>query len=108
MYGRTNRLHEKPTRRQKHVMATVGGLVLLVFVGLGVWGVLAHDSFGQSGNGCINLVLPGATGGSALHFCGPPARSFCHALPAGQNPVSERARPACRAAGLLSATSSSP
>jgi hypothetical protein len=108
MYGRTNRLSERLTRRQKHVMATVCGLVLLAFVGLGIWGALAHDSYGQSGNGCVNVTLPGSTGGSVLHFCGSAARSFCHALTAGQDPVSERARPQCRLAGLLPATPAPP
>jgi hypothetical protein len=108
MYGRTNRLSKRLTRRQKRVMASVTGLVLLAFIGLGTWGALVHDSYSQSANGCVNITLPGSTGGSVLHYCGSAARSFCRALAAGQNPVSDRARPQCRLAGLLPAASASP
>jgi hypothetical protein len=101
MFGRTNRLSEGLTRRQKHVMATVGGLVLLAFVGLGIWGALVHDSYSQSANGCVNVTVPGSTGGATLHYCGSAARAFCHSALAGHDQISLRARPQCRLAGLL-------
>jgi hypothetical protein len=108
MYGRTNRLSKRLTRRQKHVMATVCGLVLLAFVGLGIWGALAHDSYGQSANGCVNFTVPSSTGGATFHFCGSAARAFCRAAQAGHDQISLRAQPQCRLAGFLPATSAPP
>jgi hypothetical protein len=106
MYGRTNRLSHRLTRRQKRVMASVTGLVVLVFLGLGLWGAFSHDSYGQSANGCVSVTLPGSTGGAVLHYCGSPARAFCQAVVTGHDQVSERARPQCQQAGLLPATPS--
>jgi hypothetical protein len=108
MYGRTNRLSHRLTRRQKRVMASITGLVVLVFLGLGIWGAFIRDSYGQSGNGCVSLTLPGSMGGTVLHYCGSAARSFCRAVSDGQDQVSQRARPQCRQAGLLPATSAPP
>jgi hypothetical protein len=104
MYGRTNRLDQRLTRRQKRVMASVTGLVLLVFLGLGIWGAFVHDAYGQSASGCVNVTLPGSMGGTVLHYCGSPARAFCRAVATGQNQVADRARPQCRLADLLPAT----
>lgn len=108
MYGRTNRLSHRLTRRQKRVMASITGLVLLVFLGLGIWGAFIHDSYGTSANGCVNVTLPGSMGGDVLHYCGSPARAFCQAVVKGQDQVAQRARPQCRAAGLLPATTAPP
>ena len=107
MYGRTNRLSHRLTRRQKHVMASITGLVLLVFLGLGLWGAFVHDSYGQSANGCVSVTLPGSMGGDVLHYCGSPARAFCQAVLTGHDQVSVRARPQCQQAGLLPPTPSS-
>ena len=108
MYGRTNRLSHRLTRRQKRLMASITGLVLLFFLGIGLWGALAPDSYSQSSSGCVNVTIPGTTGGTVLHYCGSAARDFCRAVVTGQNQVAERARPQCRLAGLLPATPAPP
>lgn len=106
MYGRTNQLSKRLSRRQKHVLATISGLVLLVVVGLGIWSALTPDSYSSSANGCVNLTIPGTTGGSVMHYCGSAARTFCRAVTTGHNQIADRARPQCQAAGLLPATPS--
>src|ERR1700761_8444760 len=77
MFGRTNPLDRRLTRRRKVVMATAGSIVLIVLIGLGVWGAFAPDSYSQSGHGCVNVSLPGTTGGVTQHFCGAKATQFC-------------------------------
>ena len=109
MFGRTNPLNQRLTRGQKRTMAIVCGVVLLVFVGLGIWGSLASDSYSTSANGCINVTLPSSTGGGVLHYCGADARNFCHSSSVvGQSQLAVRARPQCRQAGLLPGSSASP
>ena len=83
MFGRTNPLNERLTRRQKRTMAIVCAVVVVVFVGLGVWGSVAKDSYSQSANGCINMTLPSSTGGGVLHYCGADAKNV---LPFVQRP----------------------
>lgn len=106
MFGRTNQLSRRLTRRQKRLMATIGGAILLVFVGLGIWSAFAPDSFGPSANGCVNITIAGSTGGATLHYCGDAARSFCRSATAGQNQLAKAARPQCRQAGLPVASGS--
>ncbi len=100
MYAKTNPRAGRLTPRQKRIFAITGALVILVLGGLGAWGVVAHDSYGASGHGCVNLTVPNSTGGSTLHYCGPQARSFCQASFRSQDQVSLRARPQCVLAGL--------
>ena len=100
MYAKTNPRAGRLTRRQKRIFAIAGVLVIIVFGGLAVWGAVAHDSYGASGHGCVNLTLPNSTGGSTLHYCGSQARSFCQASFQSQDQVSLRARPQCVLAGL--------
>lgn len=108
MFGRTNKLDRRLTRHQKRVMATIGGLVLLLFVGIGVWSVVAPDPFGRSGNGCVNVTIPSSMGGATFHYCGDAARSFCRSATKGQNQLSRYARPQCQDAGLPVSPATSP
>ena len=100
MYAKTNPKAGRLTPRQKRIFAITAVLVIAVFGGLTAWGVVAHDSYGGSGHGCVNVTVPNSTGGSTLHYCGSKARSFCQASFRGQDQVSIRARPQCVLAGL--------
>jgi hypothetical protein len=109
MFGRTNPLDRRLTRRQKLVMAIAGGAVLIVLIGLGVWGAFAPDSYSQSGHGCVNVALPGTTGGVTQHFCGTKATQFCRSSSVqGNERVAVLSRKQCQIAGLLPGESASP
>ena len=95
MYAKTNPQAGRLTPRQKRIFAIAAVVVILVFGGLTAWGLVAHDSYGASGHGCVNVTLPNSTGGSTLHYCGSQARSFCQASFQSQDQVSLRARPQC-------------
>jgi hypothetical protein len=100
MYSKTNPTAGTLTRRQKRIFAITGAVVVLVLGGLGIWGALAHDTYGASGHGCVNVTLPSSTGGSTLHYCGSAARSFCATSFKSSDQVSLRARPQCVLSGL--------
>jgi len=100
MYAKTNPRAARLTRRQKRIFAIAAVVVIVVFGGLTAWGVVAHDSYGGSANGCVNVTVPSSTGGSTLHYCGAQARSFCQTSFRSQDQVSLRARPQCVLAGL--------
>ncbi len=100
MYAKTNPQAGRLTPRQKRIFAAAAVVVIVVFGGLTAWGVLAHDSYGASANGCVNVTLPSTTGGSTLHYCGSQARSFCQTSFRSDDPVSLRGRPQCVLAGL--------
>jgi hypothetical protein len=100
MYAKTNLTAGRLTPRQKRIFAIAAVLVVAVFGALAGWGVVAHDSYGASGHGCVNVTVPSSTGGSTLHYCGSQARSFCQASFRSQDQVSLRARPQCVLAGL--------
>jgi hypothetical protein len=100
MYAKTNPQAGRLTPRQKRIFAIAAVVVILVFGGLAVWGLVVHDSYGASAHGCVNVTLPNSTGGSTLHYCGSQARSFCQASFQSQDQVSLRARPQCVLAGL--------
>ena len=100
MYAKTNPRAGHLTPRQKRIFAIAAVLVIVVFGGLTAWGVVAHDSYGASGHGCVNVTVPNSTGGATLHYCGSQAESFCQASFQAQDPVSVRARPQCVLAGL--------
>jgi hypothetical protein len=102
MFGRANPLDRRLTRRQKLVMAITGGTVLLVLIGLGVWGAVSPDSYSKSGNGCVNVSIPGTMGGGTLHHCGDAAKQFClSAAVQGSGRLAVLSRHQCRIAGLL-------
>ena len=100
MYAKTNPRAGRLSPRQKRIFAIAATLVVVVFGGLIAWGMVAHDSYGTSGHGCVNVTVPNSTGGSVLHYCGSPARSFCQAAFRSGDQVSLRARPQCELAGL--------
>jgi hypothetical protein len=100
MYAKTNPRAGRLTPRQKRIFAIAAVVVIIVFGGLTAWGVLGHDSYGTSANGCVNVTVPNTTGGSIVHYCGAQARSFCQASFRSQDQVSLRARPQCALAGL--------
>ena len=109
MFGRTNPLDRRLTRRQKLVMAIAGSTVLLALLGLGIWGAVAPDSYSQSGNGCVNVSLPGTTGGVTQHFCGSKAAQFCRSSSVqGDDKVAVLSRKQCQIAGLLPGNAASP
>jgi hypothetical protein len=107
MYAKTNPGAGRLPTRQKRAFAVVGGLVVLVLAGLGVWGALASDSYSSSGHGCVNVTVPSSTGGATLHYCGAAARSFCQTSFLSQDRVSLLARPQCVLAGLAPASATS-
>jgi hypothetical protein len=100
MYAKTNPSAGRLTPRQKRIFAIAATLVVVVFGGLIAWGMVAHDSYGPSANGCVNVTVPNSTGGATLHYCGSQAQSFCQASFRSQDQVSRRARPQCVLAGL--------
>jgi hypothetical protein len=107
MFGRTNPLDRRLTRRQKLVMAIAGGTVLLVLIGLGVWGAVAPDSYAKSGNGCVNVTIPGTMGGGTLHHCGNAAKQFCRSSSVqGSARIAVLSRRQCQIAGLLPGSAS--
>jgi hypothetical protein len=102
MYAKTNpgtgtgRL----SARRKRVFAIAGVLAVLVIAGLSAWAALGSDRYASSGHGCVNVTVPGTTGGGTLHYCGAAARSFCQTSFRSQDQISLRARPQCVLAGL--------
>jgi hypothetical protein len=101
MEGRQpNRRGESLTRRQKRVFALVGGFLLVLIAGAGVWAATDPGSYGRSRNGCVNVQVPSSTGGAILHDCGQAARALCRSAFAHDDTLSRLARPQCRLAGL--------
>jgi hypothetical protein len=100
MYAKANPGAGRLPSRQKRTLAIVGVLFAVVLGGLGAWAALAHDAYGSSGHGCVNVTVPSSTGGATLHYCGAPARSFCRTAFGSQDQISLRARPQCVLAGL--------
>ncbi|HEY1320914.1 MAG TPA: hypothetical protein VGF32_11730 [Streptosporangiaceae bacterium] len=100
MYAKTNPRAGRLSRRQKRIFAITAVVVVVLFGGLAAWGATAHDSYGASGHGCVNVTVPNSTGGAVLHYCGSQARTFCQASFRSGDPVSLRARPQCELADL--------
>jgi hypothetical protein len=108
MYAKTRPTAGSLTPKQKRIFAITGIVVILLLGGLGVWGALAHDTYGASANGCVNVILPSSTGGSTLHYCGSQAKAFCQTAFQGTDQVALRARPQCVLAGLGPPSSAKP
>jgi hypothetical protein len=80
MRGRQpNPLGESLTRRQKRVFAVVGGLLIVLAAGAGIWAAVSPGSYGRSSHGCVNVVEPSSTGGAVLHQCGGAGKAPCTA-----------------------------
>jgi hypothetical protein len=91
---------ESLTLRQKRVLAIVGGLLVALVAGVGIWAALSPDSYGRSGDGCVSVTEPGSTGGAVLHRCGAGARAMCRNAFAHDSKLDLLTRPQCRLAGL--------
>ena len=74
MYAKTNPKAGHLSPRQKRIFAITAVVVVALFAGLAAWGATAHDSYGASGHGCVNVTVPNSTGGAVLHYCGSQAR----------------------------------
>jgi hypothetical protein len=84
------------------VLAGAGIAVILGLGGVGAWAALSPDTYAGSANGCVNMTIPGSTGGSTIHYCGAQAKSFCRTeyAAAASDQIAVRARPQCRLAGI--------
>jgi hypothetical protein len=91
---------EALTRRDKRGIAIVGGVLLAVFVGLGVWAAVNPGGYGRSHDGCVTVNAASSTGGALLHACGSSAVAMCKAAFAHDDKLSLLTRPQCRLAGL--------
>jgi hypothetical protein len=100
MYAKTNLGTGQLSAQRKRVLAIVSGLVVLCLAGFGIWAAVAPDGYAGSGKGCVSVTIPSSTGGATLHYCGAAARSFCQSAFSSADPISLRARPQCRLAGL--------
>jgi hypothetical protein len=101
MRGRQpNPLGESLTARQRRVFAIVGGLLIVLAAGAGVWAAASPGSYGRSSHGCVNVVEPSSTGGAVLHQCGGAARAMCRGAFAHRSRLDLLTRPQCRLAGL--------
>jgi hypothetical protein len=101
VYRKTQQPKAEPlTRRDKRGIAIVGGVLLAVFVGLGVWAVVNPGGYGRSHDGCVTVNAASSTGGGLLHACGSSAVAMCKAAFAHDDKLSLLTRPQCRLAGL--------
>jgi hypothetical protein len=91
---------EPVTRRDRRKMVIFGLVVLVIFVGVGVWAVVKPGDYGASRNGCITVNLPSTMGGSLVHGCGAQARTMCATAYTGAGVAPQLIRPQCRLAGI--------
>ncbi|HWG01244.1 MAG TPA: hypothetical protein VG164_05285 [Trebonia sp.] len=89
--------------RGKKILISVGVAIAAAGIGLGVWSAAGSDNYGPSANGCVNVVVAGATGGATLHYCGGNAKTFCRSAYTHDDKISLLGRPQCAAAGLTEA-----
>jgi hypothetical protein len=91
------------SRRGKVIVFSVLAVAGAAAIALGVWSAVGSDRYGPSANGCVNVTIAGATGGSTLHYCGAQAVTFCRSAYASPDKISLLARPQCQLAGLTRA-----
>jgi hypothetical protein len=108
MYAKTNLGQGRMSARQKRTLGIIGALIVVLIAGLTVWGALKPDGYATSGNGCVNVTMPGSMGGETFHYCGQAAQTFCDQSFKAQDEVSLRARPQCVIAGLAPAGQATP
>ena len=89
--------------RGKRIVYLIVALVVAAGVAVGVWSGVTSDRYTGSANGCVNVLVAGATGGSTLHYCGAQAKAFCKSSFENSDHVSLLARPQCDDAGLTAA-----
>jgi hypothetical protein len=101
MYRKTQQPRpEALTRRDKRGLAIVGGLVLAVSAGLGIWTAVRPGQYGPSRDGCVTVTAASSTGGALVHACGSSAMAMCQAAFSRDDKLSLLTRPQCRLAGL--------
>jgi hypothetical protein len=97
MQDRSERLSEPLNwgRREKTAVAAVLACVVLIVLGLGVYGL---TSGGPRRAGCIELTFASTLGAAEIHACGARARTMCASGDAPKG-LSGALREACRKAG---------
>jgi hypothetical protein len=101
MYRKTQQPRpEALTRRDKRGLAIVGGLVLAVSAGVGIWTAVRPGEYGPSHDGCVTVTAASSTGGGLVHACGSSAVAMCQAAFDHDDRLSLLTRPQCRLAGL--------
>ncbi len=101
MEGRhPNRRGESLTPRQKRVFVVVCVVLAVLLGGAGAWAATSSGSYGGSGHGCVNVMVPSSTGGGIVHDCGAAARALCSKAFTERTRLAAYARPQCRLAGL--------
>ena len=101
MYPKTQQPKpEALTRRDKRGLAIVGGLVLAVSAGVGIWTAVRPGEYGPSRDGCVTVTGASSTGGALVHACGSSAVAMCQAAFHHDDRLSLLTRPQCRQAGL--------
>ena len=68
---------ESMSPRQKRILLIICAAVAVAAIVGCVWGALAPDKYATSSNGCVNVTVPGSTGGELIHVCGNDAKAFC-------------------------------
>jgi hypothetical protein len=86
--------------RGKRIVYLIVAVVVAAGIGIGVWSGVSSDRYAGSANGCVNVLIAGATGGATLHYCGGEAKAFCKSAFENSDHVSLLARPQCDDAGL--------
>jgi hypothetical protein len=101
MYRKTQQAKpEALTRRDKRGIAIVGGLVLAVSAGVGIWTAVRPGEYGPSRDGCVTVTAASSTGGALVHACGSTAVAMCRSAFQHGDKLSLLTRPQCRLAGL--------
>jgi hypothetical protein len=95
-----NRRGESLTPRQKRVFLMVCVVLVVLLGGAATWAATRSGSYGRSGHGCVNVVVPSSTGGGIVHECGAAARALCRSAFTGHTRLAAYVRPQCRLAGL--------
>jgi hypothetical protein len=95
-----NRRGESLTPRQKRVFLVVCVVLVVLLGGAVTWAATRSGSYGRSGHGCVNVVVPSSTGGGIVHECGAAARALCNSAFTEHTRLAAYARPQCRLAGL--------
>jgi len=90
---------ESLSPRHKRILLVVCVAVAVAAIGGCVWGALTPDKYATSSNGCVNVTVPGSTGGGLVHVCGADAKSFCRGAYQSGTPSSRAAQVQCADAG---------
>jgi hypothetical protein len=88
------------TRRQRRVAGGVGAIVVAMAAGAIAWAETHQGGYGESANGCVNVLAPSTMGGGVLHRCGEDARTWCRAEYAASDRLAQLVQPQCRLAGI--------